>query len=259
MVKSKKLSRGSLAVLLLALLLALSMVVGMTGAWFTDKSAGTDNDVLQFGTVALSADVTPNFVYTQANILKTVDGDSFSIDGGTVNNVSDVAVYYAYRYELDLYLSTDGGSTWTAVTDQTFPAHNNTNGEEIAAKGIKASFVGQSGAAFTADSLEVGYLATNTSTGGSWTKESGDTYAHITIADKSFVFNSDGAANGYANKIKVVVNIEIRLVQARNMTSAEVLAGALLVKQVLKVQQVTKLMKHLIAQNQQVNTLANVY
>ena len=37
MVKSKKMSKGSLAVIILAVLLVLSMVLGLTGAWFTSK------------------------------------------------------------------------------------------------------------------------------------------------------------------------------------------------------------------------------
>ena len=42
MVKSKKMSKGSLAIIILAVLLVLSMVLGLTGAWFTDKASGKD-------------------------------------------------------------------------------------------------------------------------------------------------------------------------------------------------------------------------
>jgi hypothetical protein len=46
MVNSKKMSKSSVAVIVLAILLALSMVLGLTGAWFTAKSAteGTEGD-----------------------------------------------------------------------------------------------------------------------------------------------------------------------------------------------------------------------
>ena len=64
MVKSKKLSRGSLAVLLLALVLACSMVIGMTGAYFT-HSAGTTTNVSSFKygdvTVAITAGAVLHF------------------------------------------------------------------------------------------------------------------------------------------------------------------------------------------------------
>ena len=39
MVKSKKMSKTGIAVIVLAILLVLSMVMGLTGAWFTDKAA----------------------------------------------------------------------------------------------------------------------------------------------------------------------------------------------------------------------------
>lgn len=52
MVKSKKMSKGSLAVIILAVLLVLSMVLGLTGAWFTDKKNKTiDNPTLSFGKI----------------------------------------------------------------------------------------------------------------------------------------------------------------------------------------------------------------
>ena len=41
MVKSKKMSKTSIAVIVLALLLVLSLVMGITGAWFTDKDSKT--------------------------------------------------------------------------------------------------------------------------------------------------------------------------------------------------------------------------
>lgn len=43
MVKSKKLSKSSLAVIILSLLLILSMIVGMTAAWFVGSQSGTDS------------------------------------------------------------------------------------------------------------------------------------------------------------------------------------------------------------------------
>ena len=56
MVKSKKMSKTSIAVIILALLLVLSMVLGFTGAWFTDKATGgTAEVVMKFGTVNYTA------------------------------------------------------------------------------------------------------------------------------------------------------------------------------------------------------------
>lgn len=61
MVKSKKMSKGSLAIIILAVLLVLSMVLGLTGAWFTDKATGSSDSEkgnVQFGTVNIKVDST---------------------------------------------------------------------------------------------------------------------------------------------------------------------------------------------------------
>ena len=100
MVKSKKLSRGSLAVLLLALVLSLSMVVGITGAWFTDKFNANNDHPLELGTVSISAlDGTGGTVHyastmndSAVNLL--VDRDTFEINYG-IQNDSTVDIYYA--------------------------------------------------------------------------------------------------------------------------------------------------------------------
>jgi flagellar basal body-associated protein FliL len=70
MVKSKKMSKSSIAIIVLALLLVLSMVMGLTGAWFTDK-AGHDNGAgasLYFGTVDIDLTNTPAGVWTKQGI-----------------------------------------------------------------------------------------------------------------------------------------------------------------------------------------------
>ena len=61
MVKSKKMSKTSIAVIVLAILLVLSMVMGLTGAWFTAKQADTTGKTLNFGEVALGTTVVTDF------------------------------------------------------------------------------------------------------------------------------------------------------------------------------------------------------
>jgi len=52
MVKSKKMSKTSIAVIVLAILLVLSLCLGITGAWFTDQeTAGSNSINMKFGTV----------------------------------------------------------------------------------------------------------------------------------------------------------------------------------------------------------------
>ena len=54
MVKNKKMSKTSVAVIVLALLLVFSLVMGMTGAWFTSKAGSATSTSLDFGRVVLN-------------------------------------------------------------------------------------------------------------------------------------------------------------------------------------------------------------
>ena len=77
MVKNKKMSKTSIAVIVLALLLVFSLVMGMTGAWFTDKADNSSSGVeLTFGTVVLDVD-TDDFgdVTRVSNTAGAVAGD----------------------------------------------------------------------------------------------------------------------------------------------------------------------------------------
>jgi hypothetical protein len=56
MVKSKKMSKTSIAVIVLAILLVLSLCLGITGAWFTDKDSGANEKALTFGLVKIGID-----------------------------------------------------------------------------------------------------------------------------------------------------------------------------------------------------------
>ncbi len=57
MVNSKKMSKSSIAVIVLSILLVLSLILGFTGAWFTDKKDGEEIKK-NFGTVELNVTAT---------------------------------------------------------------------------------------------------------------------------------------------------------------------------------------------------------
>ena len=57
MVNSKKMSKSSIAVIVLSILLVLSLILGFTGAWFTDKDAKGEQTV-NFGTIDVALDET---------------------------------------------------------------------------------------------------------------------------------------------------------------------------------------------------------
>ena len=56
----KKMNKSTVAIVVLALLLVLSLVLTATGAWFTDKDSVKQDSNLQFGKVAISLDGTTN-------------------------------------------------------------------------------------------------------------------------------------------------------------------------------------------------------
>ena len=95
MVKSKKMSKTSVTIIVLALLLVFSLVMGMTGAWFTDRETDAGNKTINFGTInvkldtatdvgfygvetggtALSRDLMPGD-YVRANLVIAKDSDA---------------------------------------------------------------------------------------------------------------------------------------------------------------------------------------
>ena len=92
MVNSKKMSKSSIAVIVLSILLVLSLILGFTGAWFTDKKdSGTDNGTLTFGKIALSS-VTTNIADVKT-WEKALPGDSKDLTGTVVVEGGSEAMY----------------------------------------------------------------------------------------------------------------------------------------------------------------------
>ena len=122
MVKSKKMSKTSIAVIILALLLVLSMVLGLTGAWFTSsKDTNVSTNSLSFGKVGvitLSAEGVKHERYdsTQSKFVEVVSGPVLPGDRVTAGALSfaydsaqagtETEVYYivfdgAHYYKID--------------------------------------------------------------------------------------------------------------------------------------------------------------
>jgi len=132
MVKSKRLSRGSLAVLLLALLLALSMVVGITGAWFTDAAANKGTTPVNFGKVDIEVGGVVNKSgtgYSNGWLAlgtgdKVVPGSSW--EGSiTLTNVGDQDLYFGVLdVAAELYAESDieNGAPKSSATAITLPS-----------------------------------------------------------------------------------------------------------------------------------------
>ena len=122
MVKSKKMSKTGIAVIVLALLLVLSMVMGLTGAWFTksgQNSSGATNPVaeLSFGSLGNVS------VTAVAGTWKDADGEDVSgrtvvMPGDEVKTGSITFTYENAGTEANVYyLIYDGHNYYTL--DQT--------------------------------------------------------------------------------------------------------------------------------------------
>ena len=99
MVNSKKMSRTTVAMIALSILLVLSLILTATGAWFTDSASGDANVSIDMGKVDIGATGTATASLasvttgvTLAN--KMVDGDTVTVTL-TMTNSSDVKIYAA--------------------------------------------------------------------------------------------------------------------------------------------------------------------
>lgn len=99
MVNSKKMSKSSIAVIVLSILLVLSLILGFTGAWFTDKKEGNSSD-MTFGTVKL-ADLEGLDAISVSNTIETANKNLMpgsTITGSvTVKSEGNAAVWLRYK------------------------------------------------------------------------------------------------------------------------------------------------------------------
>ena len=120
MVNSKKMSKSSVAVIVLAILLVLSMVLGLTGAWFTAKSDAANEDatlkVGNIGSVAVSA---TDYVWhrlgddTQLDAVndKVMPGDYLKAGSVTIDvTEGDEAVWYLIKGADGNFYKMEGGA-----------------------------------------------------------------------------------------------------------------------------------------------------
>ena len=95
MVNSKKMSKSSIAVIVLSILLVLSMILGLTGAWFTDKTGATKDDALQFGKIDI--ELTEQFAVSSSNTVelnnaKLMPGSTLEFAGEVTNKGQEAYV-----------------------------------------------------------------------------------------------------------------------------------------------------------------------
>ena len=89
MVNSKKMSKSSIAVIVLSILLVLSLILGFTGAWFTDKlTSGEEGTKVTFGHVELNDG---KAIAITAPAGKVMPGDKLTV---TNTQYKGAAAYY---------------------------------------------------------------------------------------------------------------------------------------------------------------------
>ncbi|MGN1213100.1 MAG: hypothetical protein ACI4TZ_03560 [Christensenellales bacterium] len=114
MVNSKKMSKSSIAVIVLSILLVLSMILGLTGAWFTASTDGIDGSANgNFGTVdiAQSEDAyKATWSQTSTGTVegKLLPGSKLTLSGGTVTAAAGTVKSYVMIKITDLVVKIDG-------------------------------------------------------------------------------------------------------------------------------------------------------
>lgn len=84
MVKTKKISKQSIVIIALSLLLVLSMIMSLSGAWFTDKDYDGDETNIDFGAVRVSVGQPTGVISYGDDAEKFVPGDYITLSGSAI-------------------------------------------------------------------------------------------------------------------------------------------------------------------------------
>ena len=201
MVKSKKMSKTSIAVIVLALLLVLSLVMGITGAWFSSKVENTEveSSTFGFGEVKITGTGATAVTYDiyEGNVLKMTDGDVIHVANTlAITNASTVKILYIIDQKLDVQIVSAGTKTLTVDNIE----------EWFDLEDVGAPVLGHVDAA--AGTISVSALG------------AGD-----------YDLDSDGAANGNDGTFKIVANAKVYAVQTANLLGADKAATLVNVKE----------------------------
>lgn len=235
MVKSRKLSKTSIAVIVLALLLTITMVIGLTGAWFTDSTSGSNTTVVKFGTVDVEMTVTNSVTHndglTEAEFT-LIDPDNTASSGDeykeyhivagdkiltnfSFTNNSDVEIYYVIAH-------TGYDSSNANAVEYMHVLHHNAQGTE-GQEGYVAAYdelvvISNSQAHLIAKDAQITASTVVYELSGDETVKYGETYFSV---NGHAVTAVRGATIEVANG-----SYELRVVQARNMSGADADAKA---------------------------------
>lgn len=204
MVKSKKMSKSAIAIIVLALLLVLSMVLGLTGAWFTKTgTTGSQSQVLDFGHINGALDGgemqlggVSGVVKAEGEAGKAVPGDKFTLTPVHIKYTANVDTFFfldasAVSVQIKRYRGagrTSMDESWVNATqaeiEELFGAAVYTNLqalvtiEQDVANGMKAAPASGESGTFTGDYADIKWFY----------------YADASAADYSVKFDSVSSA-----------------------------------------------------------------
>lgn len=110
MVKSRRMNKGTIAIIVLSLLLVVSLVLSVTGAWFTAFQNRNSTTPVTFGKVSVDAG-TITYSANGEVLTNFIPGDTLTISV----NITDDSTVDTYIYvNTEMYL-TDGTSVYKAI------------------------------------------------------------------------------------------------------------------------------------------------
>ncbi len=95
MVNSKKMSKSTVAIVLLSLLLVLSLILTATGAWFTDSGkAGKNDQVLNVGKIGSVEVTATNYVWHRLDSEEQLSAETDKVMPGDYLKAGSVTITY---------------------------------------------------------------------------------------------------------------------------------------------------------------------
>lgn len=203
MVNSKKMSKSSIAVIVLSILLVLSLILGFTGAWFTDSAkSGDKNADIDWGTVKV-----------QYNENTEGTGKWLSKDSAEVTTVLP-----GDRYALKGTIKFEGADSDMYMLVKVITPNAGALSEYVKVSALTITGL----TAYTEEGLTVedGYQFFKVSKTDAENAAGYNVAGGVTIADETPNKVGTTQLNGGADKVTLSFSIEIGVIQARNISAS---------------------------------------
>lgn len=215
MVNSKKMNKSTVAVIVLALLLVLSLILTATGAWFTDKanSEKSDSAATGFGEVKLAAiDQSAYKVgdWTKLGNDLLVPGSTLAVAGGDVTNAGTVDIYVKLGMTTEVTIAGNKYNLTDTVTKE--------NGVEVEGKTL-ADYFAFGELATKAEAEEGSTAMYKLTVGSNLTVDGFDVEIKTALPNALTINGTDVTFNGNTEGVSVSVSVKVAAVQVANWDS----------------------------------------